>query len=75
MNIFLWSEKSVKDKIKAVKDRDTKKKAKAAYKFLLDNADPAYRQFHDNHKKFMAKHVDEQISERQRRRPLHFIEQ
>eukprot|EP00969_Alexandrium_andersonii_P333833 14753393-Alexandrium_andersonii.AAC.1 len=75
MITFLWSDRSVKDKVKAINDKDMKKKARKAYKFLKNKDDSAYKKFHDYHKRFLQKHAGEELTERQRRRPLHFIEQ
>eukprot|EP00969_Alexandrium_andersonii_P343493 15182825-Alexandrium_andersonii.AAC.1 len=75
MITFLWAEDTVKDKINSVNDKAMKKRAKSAYKYLLGKDDSAYKKFDECHKRFLAKHADEEVAERQRRRPLHFIEQ
>ena len=74
MITFLWSEQSVKKKIKALKGRSVRKQAKEAYQFLLENENSSYGRIHDMHKKFLQKH-GEGATLRKRKRPYHFIQE
>ena len=86
-----WSEKSVKGKVHELSDKAMRSKAKTAFQYLKNANDPsweafleqhpdlqragksAYRNFIKEHNRFLQKH--ESPSERQRLRPLHFIEE
>ncbi|CAK0799172.1 unnamed protein product [Prorocentrum cordatum] len=69
---FSWSEKSPKKKLRKLPHAD-KEKAKAAYKHLLECEESSYRDFHKEREDFFNGKRDKP-DERQRLRPLHFIE-
>ncbi|HIL57195.1 MAG TPA: hypothetical protein EYG39_04720, partial [Rhodothermales bacterium] len=71
---FLWSQKSVREKLKALRDKDMRRKARAAYQHLKHTEESAYWSFVLDHKKFQAKH-DGKATDAQRRRPPQFLEE
>ena len=69
---FFWKEKSAKDNIKEIKDKEQRRKARAAREYLLKKRGCSYGKYEKAHKQFLKDHRD--ADERQRRRRLQFIE-
>lgn len=69
---FFWNKLTAKERIEMIKDKEQKKKAKAARNYLLGREDCSYEAFEKAHKKFLKKYP--KADERQRRRRLQFIE-
>jgi hypothetical protein len=68
-----WSASKVKDEIKALRDRDVRNKAKAAFQYLKRAEDSPYKYYLDLRIKLMAKHAGEP-TDQQCLRPLRIIE-
>ena len=72
MITFLWHAQKVKRRIKHLDDRSMRHRARAAHEYLLQSEVSAYKNIHEEHLKFLARWPHP--TERQRRRPLNFIE-
>ena len=69
---FFWKEDRAKDNIEKIQDKEQRRKARAARKYLLKKRGCSYAKYEKAHKKFLEDHPD--ADERQRRRRLQFIE-
>ena len=69
---LFWKGKRAKANIKEIKDKEQRRKARAARKYLLKKEGCSYKAYEKAHKKFLKKHPN--ADERQRRRRLQFIE-
>ena len=69
---FRWHSMSVRDRLKTIKDKEQRRKGKAAHAFLLAQTDETYSIFHAEHLAFLEEHPD--ANDVQRRRRLQFIE-
>ena len=71
---FAWSEEDVEDKIKALETRRQRKRARHAFRFLLeDDSKSAYAGFVEKHRLFLLAHPD--VEESRRKLPLRFLEE
>ena len=67
-----WATESVLEKIREL-PRDERRAARAAYDFLMDSEESAYRDFVQQHEKFL-RWEGEDAPEQRRKRPLQFLE-
>jgi hypothetical protein len=74
MITFLWAAQSVDGKIEALPDHSLRKQARKAFKYLKKSGEASYAHFYEEHKKFLRRR-DGSATDRERTRPLHFIEQ
>ena len=70
---FAWAEDSVQEKIAELKGHKQRKKARKAYRYLIEAEGSAYKDFVSKHEADLAKHPD--ASEQKRKRPWRFIEE
>ena len=71
-----WADRAIKQKIaEDLGDRTARRKARAAYRFLKTSENSTCAYYLQEHKKFLAKHEEEGVTERQRLRPMHTIEE
>ena len=70
---FYWKEEPVKEAIKGLEDRQTRRKARAAYEFLKHSEDSAYGKFLNEHKEFLQENPKTERPARRRR--LAFLEE
>ena len=70
---FLWSAGSVEDKIKVLPKKRQRKRARKAFRYLMADDHSMYSTFVEKHRSFLEKHHEP--TDRQRRRPLRFIEE
>ena len=70
---FAWAEDSVQEKIAELKGRKHRKKARKAYRYLIEAEGSAYKDFVSKHEEYLVKHPD--ASEQKRKRPWRFIEE
>ena len=77
MITFAWAAKSVDAKIEALPSKAERHVAKKAKKYLLEHKKEIfYDYFHRKHEEFLQRYEgQEPPTDRQRRRPLHFIEE
>jgi hypothetical protein len=69
-----WSSDTVKRKVKSIKDKDMRRRARAAYKYLRSETESShYSLFVNEHKKFLTQH-ENCATDAQRRRPVQIIE-
>ena len=69
-----WTPTSVVDQIEALRKRQDRRAARAAYEHLMADANSAYAEFIQKHDKFLAKYGDN-AEESRRRRPLRSMEE
>ena len=69
---FFWKERTAKENIEEIRDREQRRKAKAARRYLLNKHGCSYGKFEKAHKQFLKEYP--QAGGRQRRRRLKFIE-
>lgn len=69
---FFWKDCTAKDSIEKIRDKEQRRRAKAARRYLLKKRGCSYGKFEKGHKEFLKKYPD--ANERQRRRRLQFIE-
>ena len=70
---FAWATHDVVDKINALTKRRHKVAARAAYDYLMNSKESAYRDFVKRHRHFLQRHPH--ADERHRKQPLRFIEE
>ena len=70
---FLWSAASIEDKIKVLPKKRQRKRARKAFRHLMADDRSMYSTFVEKHRAFLEKH--QEPTDRQRRRPLRFIEE
>ena len=70
---FLWSANSIEDKVEALPKKRQRKRARTAFKYLMAADNSTYSTFVEKHRVFLDKH--EAPTDRQRRRPLRFLEE
>jgi len=70
---FAWAAKGVSSKIKALRSKRERKKAKRAYDFLVEADGSAYYDFVERHEKFLAEYPE--AKEKKRKRPWRFLEE
>ena len=68
---FFWKECTAKDSIEKIRDKEQKRRAKAARRYLLKKRGCSYKKFEKGHKEFLKEYPD--ADERQRRRRLHAV--
>ena len=71
---FAWAAKDVKRKIKHLDTKSEKRVARKALEYLLSCDGSAYKDFVERHRQFLEDHSGK-TSERQRKRPLRFLEE
>ena len=69
---FRWHSLSVEQRLRRIGDKHQRKRAKAAYRYLLHIDESAYKVFDAEHRTFLEKHPD--ADEALRKRRLQFIE-
>ncbi|MCR9130883.1 MAG: hypothetical protein NXI12_15365 [Alphaproteobacteria bacterium] len=69
---FRWQTKPVKERLKTIDNQEERQRAKIAYKFLRKCPTSAYKEFDEEHKKFLAEQPDADVLTRRRR--LQFLE-
>ena len=70
---FLWSATAIEQKIEALPKKRQRKRARKAFKYLMAADNSMYSTFVEKHRVFLDKH--EAPTDRQRRRPLRFLEE
>ena len=70
---FAWAEHTVAEKIASLHRGGARKKAKKAYRYLMDAEGSAYKDFVKQHEAFLATYPD--ANEQKRKRPWRFIEE
>ena len=72
---FAWAADSVDDKIEALRKQKDRDSARRARNYLLDNeASSSYASFYERHNKYLGQHGPD-LSEKDRKLPLRFIEE